>query len=161
MNTIRVLLPTLLCCAPLFALAATFQAFVSHVTDGDTVWVRPEHGGPALQVRIEGIDAPELCQAFGNESRDALAKFVARKHVTVIPQGADNYRRTIARLRLGDEDVGAWMVSRGYAWSYRFRKDPGPYAREEARAKRIHAGLWKFAGPESPRDFRVRHGSCY
>jgi len=162
MNAMRLLSLTLVCCAPLFSHAASFQGFVSHVTDGDTVWVRPADGGQAQHVRIDGIDAPELCQPFGKESRDALSSLVLRKHVTVTTQGADNYRRTIARLRGDGDDVGAWMVSRGNAWSYRFRKDPGPYAREEARARRSRVGLWGAPGDvESPRDFRVRHGSCY
>jgi micrococcal nuclease len=161
MKTMRLLFFALVCGAFSFAHAASFQAMVSHVTDGDTVWVRPADGGQPQHVRIDGIDAPELCQPFGKESRDALSKFVLRKQVTVITQGADNYRRTIARLKIANDDVGAWMVSHGFAWSYRFRRDPGPYAREEARARHAHAGLWSTAGAELPRDFRVRHGSCY
>jgi micrococcal nuclease len=145
---------------PLAALAERFDAVVSHVTDGDTVWVRPVHGGPPQHVRIDGIDAPEICQAFGRESRAALAKAVQHKRVVVITQGADDYRRTIAQLRVGRRDVGAWMVSHGYAWSYRFRSDPGPYARQEARARSRHLGLWRHADAEIPRDFRVRHGDC-
>ena len=151
----------LVCLMPVLAQAARFSAVVSHVTDGDSVWVRPVRGGPPQQVRITGIDAPEICQAFGTESRDALATLVLHKKVTVITHGADDYRRTVARLRVGREDVGAWMVSRGFAWSYRFRRDPGPYSREEARARNAHSGLWGLAAAELPRDFRVRHGSCH
>jgi endonuclease YncB( thermonuclease family) len=134
---------------------------VSHVTDGDTVWVRPREGGAPQQVRIEGIDAPEICQAFGPEARAALASHVLHRRVTVLTRGEDDYRRTVARLRLGRADVGAWMVSHGYAWSYRFRGDPGPYTREETRARRAGAGLWGTPDPQPPRDFRVRHGSCH
>ena len=145
---------------PLAAFADRFEAVVSHVTDGDTVWVRPVDGGPPQHVRIDGIDAPESCQAFGREARAALALRVRHKRVVVITQGADDYRRTIARLHLGRSDVGAWMVSHGYAWSYRFRSDPGPYARQEARARSHRLGLWRQDNPEIPRDFRVRHGDC-
>jgi endonuclease YncB( thermonuclease family) len=159
--TMRRLVLALACLVPVAAPAARFQATVSHVTDGDTVWVRPAHGGPPLHVRINGIDAPEICQAFGPESRDALATLVLHKRVTVITRGADDYQRTVARLRVGREDVGAWMVAHGYAWSYRFRRDPGPYAREETRARDARTGLWGVAGAEVPRDFRVRHGSCH
>ena len=53
------------------------------------------------------------------------------------------------------------MVSRGYAWSYRFRGDPGPYRHEEARARAQRLGLWQAGEPELPREFRVRHGSCH
>lgn len=156
----RALLLAAFCWFPLAAGAARFEGRVSHVTDGDTVWVRPADGGPPQQVRIEGIDAPEICQAFGPQARDALARKVLHRRVTVLVDGQDDYRRTIARLDLGRSDVGRWMVSHGYAWSYRFRGDPGPYRREEARARARQLGLWRSGEAESPRDFRVRHGSC-
>ncbi|HEY8049691.1 MAG TPA: thermonuclease family protein [Ramlibacter sp.] len=146
---------------PWLAHAENYPAVVSHVTDGDTVWVRPVSGGPPQHIRIDGIDAPELCQRFGPESRSALASYVLHKRVVVLTRGADDYRRTVARLHIGRKDVGAWMVSHGYAWSYRFRSDPGPYARIEARARSAGRGLWAQGDAEIPRDFRVRHGSCH
>jgi micrococcal nuclease len=51
-------------------------------------------------------------------------------------------------------------VSHGHAWSYRFRAERGPYAREESRARRARLGLWSDGNRETPRDFRKRHGSC-
>jgi micrococcal nuclease len=156
----RSLLLAALCWLSLPAGAAAFGAVVSRVTDGDTVWVRPEDGGPPQHVRIEGIDAPEICQAFGAQSREALMRQVLNRRVTVVPDGRDDYQRTVARLRLGRADVGRWMVKNGYAWSYRFRGDPGPYHREETRARSRQLGLWEARDPESPRDFRVRRGSC-
>jgi endonuclease YncB( thermonuclease family) len=158
--TLRTLFLALGLCAPLASIAARFEAVVSHVTDGDTVWVRPVSGGPPQQVRIEGIDAPEICQAFGSQSRDALAARVMRKRVTLTTRGSDDFRRTVARVRLGREDVGAWLVTQGYAWSYRFRSDAGPYRREESSARQARRGLWASGSPQLPREFRVRHGSC-
>jgi endonuclease YncB( thermonuclease family) len=64
-------------------------------------------------------------------------------------------------VRFAGEDLGGWMVSRGYAWSYRFRSDPGPYRHQEAQARTARRGLWSTAGPEEPRAFRKRHGSCH
>jgi len=125
------------------------------------VWVRPASGGAPQAVRIEGIDAPEICQAFGRESGDALAQHALHRHVTVLTRGEDDYHRSVARLHLGRADVGKWMVSRGYAWSYRFRGDAGPYRHEEARARIQRLGLWHSGDAEPPRDFRVRHGSCH
>jgi endonuclease YncB( thermonuclease family) len=157
----RLLIAIVACGLPLAVAAAEWRGVVSHITDGDTVWVRPSDGGPPKQVRIEGVDAPEICQAFGTESREALSRRLLRKRVTVVADGEDDYHRIVAHLRLGRADVGRWMVSHGYAWSYRFRRDPGPYAREEKRARAQRLGLWALGSPESPRDFRVRHGSCH
>jgi micrococcal nuclease len=146
---------------PFACAAARFEAVVSHVTDGDTVWVRPVGGSPAQQVRIEGIDAPEICQRFGPQARAALAARVLHKRVTLTTRGHDDYRRTIAHIRLGRQDVGAWLVSSGFAWSYRFRQDRGPYARQEARARAARLGLWAAGDADIPRDFRVRNGPCH
>lgn len=158
--TLRPLLLAIACGVPLVCAAARFEAVVSHITDGDTVWVRPLSGGPPQQVRIEGIDAPEICQPFGMRARDALATRLLRKRVTLTTRGQDDYRRIVARVRLGRQDIGGWLVSEGYAWSYRFRKDLGPYHRQERVARDARRGLWAAAGQELPRDFRVRHGAC-
>ncbi|HTH78961.1 MAG TPA: thermonuclease family protein [Ramlibacter sp.] len=157
----RTLLLALVCFAPLGCSAGQLRGTVSHVTDGDTVWVRPDDGTPAQQVRIEGIDAPEICQVFGRQSRDALAQQLLRKRVTLLTRGQDDYRRTVARVHVGRADVGKWMVSHGYAWSYKFRSDSGPYRRDELHARSQRLGLWDEGDPERPRDFRVRHGSCH
>jgi micrococcal nuclease len=147
--------------APLCAFAARLEGIVTHVSDGDTISVRPLSGGPPQRIRIQGIDSPEICQRFGIQARDALAAHVMGKHVLIDAKARDDYHRTVARLLLANEDVGAWMVSRGYAWSYRFKRSPGPYREQEARARRERLGLWQSDRPQLPRDFRARHGSCH
>jgi micrococcal nuclease len=142
------------------ATAADFAGVVTHVTDGDTLWVRPASGGAPRQIRLEGIDAPEICQAFGVAAREALAARVLHRRVDVRSRASDSYHRALAHVRLGNDDLGAWMVGRGYAWSYRFRNDPGPYARQQAHAKKAGLGLWRGGSPVSPREFRTQHGSC-
>ncbi len=151
----------LLLAACLSAKAGDFAGVVTHVTDGDTLWVRPASGGAPRQVRIEGIDAPEICQAFGAQARQALAARVLRRPVVVRSQASDNYQRMLGHISSqGEVDVGAWMVSSGHAWSYRFRGDPGRYAAEQAGARTSRLGLWHADTPVSPQEFRKRHGSC-
>lgn len=140
--------------------ADTFPGFVTHVTDGDTLWVRPHWGGPARQVRLEGIDAPEICQSYGPAARAALAARVLHRAVVVTSGSHDGYGRWLAHVSLGDEDVGQWLVQRGHAWSYRFKGDPGPYRDDEARARQARLGLWREGETLRPRDFRQQHGSC-
>lgn len=139
----------------------TFRATVTHVTDGDTVWVRPARGGAPLAIRIQGIDAPEICQVYGEASRDALARRVLKRQVKVVTQAQDDYGRALAKVTLDKADVAAWLVERGYAWSDRFRTNTGPYTDEEKQARRARRGLWKADGPEEPSEFRKRHGSCH
>lgn len=138
-----------------------FVGKVSFVSDGDTLWVRPEAGGPPRKLRIDGIDAPEICQAGGADSRDALAAYVMNHRVEVTVRRYDDYGRGLARLVLEKRDLGAHLVSSGQAWSYRWGSSQGPYAYEEVLARQARPGLFASHRPELPRDFRKRHGSCH
>ncbi len=151
------------CCLawPLTAGAEVFTALVIAVPDGDTLWVQPANSKATRKLRLQGIDAPEICQSGGAASRAALQRLVAGATVRVELKYYDSYGRGLARLRLRQQDVGAMMVRSGHAWSYRWHKSPGPYAAEEAAARHARAGLFSAKTPELPRDFRKRHGSCY
>jgi endonuclease YncB( thermonuclease family) len=141
--------------------AADFRATVTHVTDGDTVWVRPAAGGAPIELRLLDLDAPEGCQAFGPESRDALRSRVHGQPVQVRTRGTDDYGRHLARVEHRGEDVGRWMVRNGHAWSMRFHGRSGPYGPVEAQARHGRKGLWAQAGALEPRAFRKRFGSCH
>lgn len=139
-----------------------FTGTVTHVSDGDTLYVRPASGGAPVAVRLQGIDAPEGCQPFGQQARRALASRVLHKAVRVDVRGRDGYQRTLARVSLQGEDIGAWLVFTGNAWSYRYRADAGPYAQLQAQARQARRGLWAAAGPMEPRQFRKRQaGPCH
>ena len=60
-----------------------YPARVTRVFDGDTLWVKPVAGGRYRKLRIDGIDAPEICQRGGAASRDALAARVLNQVVEV------------------------------------------------------------------------------
>lgn len=145
---------------PLAAAAQRYEATVTRVSDGDTLWVRLAAGGEPRKLRIEGIDAPEICQRGGVESRQALEKLVAKQKVTVTVSRKDDHGRGLAKIQVGGQDVGAAMVSQGQAWSYRWRRNPGPYSAQEADARRARRGLFADPGAERPRDFRQRNGPC-
>ena len=148
---------------PLLAAAAApareLRGVVTHVTDGDTIWVRPA-GGAALPVRLQGIDAPEICQPFGRQSRDALAARLLRRPVQVTIHARDIHHRNVGRVELQGQDIGAWLVAGGYAWATRRRQRADSYAEEQAQARQAQRGLWAAAALE-PRLFRRRNGSCY
>lgn len=141
--------------------ASSFAATVSYVSDGDTLWVAPEAGGAPRKLRIDGIDAPEICQAGGPASRAALSALALRRRVHVEWRREDDYGRGLARIRIGGADLGAEMVRAGQAWSHRWHHNPGPYAAEEAAARRERRGLFADPQAELPRAFRKRHGSCH
>lgn len=137
-----------------------YSARVSRVFDGDTVWVKPLAGGKYRKLRLDGIDAPEICQPGGQDSRDALARRLLNQVVEVRVRAQDDHGRGLARLQHQGDDVAAWLVASGQAWSYRWRRSPGPFAAEEKRARELGLGLFRHSSPELPRDFRKRHGPC-
>lgn len=138
-----------------------FAGQVAFVTDGDTLWVRPQAGGAPRKLRIEGIDAPEICQAGGEAAREVLKRWVLHQQVEVTVRGHDDYGRGLAHIRANGNDLGAELVRAGHAWSYRWRRDLGPYAAEEAAARTAGLGLFAATQAESPRAFRQRHGPCH
>ncbi len=136
------------------------DAKVTYVTDGDTLWVRPAGGGKSIKVRIDGIDAPEICQAGGDAARMALASRVVGRTVVVSTRRQDDYGRQVATIELDGEDIAAWMVSQGHAWSYQVRRDGSRYRALQIQARAERRGLFAQPGALHPRVFRRQHGSC-
>ncbi len=94
-------------------------------------------------------------------SRDVLARRILDQQVTVDEGEKDRYGRPLAHVYHDNEDVAAWLVLSGYAWSYRYKSDEGLYADEEIRARDAGRGI--FARPDAmePRQFRKAHGPCH
>lgn len=134
---------------------------VTRVSDGDTVWLQPDDRARApIKLRLQGIDAPERCQAWGERSRAALAARVLQRRVSVQTRSSDGYGRALGVLVLDGEDINAWMVAQGHAWSARWHHSLGVYGEHERSARATGKGL--FAGQEAiePRHFRKVHGPC-
>jgi len=142
------------------AQARGFTGTVTYVTDGDTLWVRPARGHEKVEIRLLDLDAPERCQAFGPEAKQAVRDRLLHEKVSVRTRGTDDYGRQLGRIEHRGEDIGAWLVRNGYAWSATFHRKAGPYAPLEAQARREHAGLWARADALEPRSFRKRFGRC-
>ncbi len=140
--------------------AGPWQGVVTRVSDGDTLWVRPVNGGKPRKLRIDGIDAPEICQTWGVKSREALSSRVLNQTVLVQGRRKDSYDRTLASLKFRGEDMGDWMVSRGYAWSYHYQRQVGPYPEQETQARAARRGLFAHSPAIRPREFRRKHGPC-
>ena len=163
------LLPRFLATAFLLLVAVSahadaWQGTVTWVTDGDTLWVRPDTGGRARKLRLQGVDAPESCQSGGAQARQALIALALNQRVSVQTHARDGWGRSLATVRLrgkGGEDVAARMARQGWAWSYGRGRSRGPYAAQEAAARQARRGVFAHAAePERPADFRRRHGPC-
>jgi len=148
------LLTTLLL-APSAALA--WQGVVARVSDGDTVVVA--RGRKAVKLRLQGIDAPELSQPYGQQAGQYMRYLVLGKTVEVDAKETDAYKRTVAVVfRLPDRlNVNETMIWQGYAWHYvRYAHSPR-LAWLEDGAARAHRGLWADPRPVPPWQWRRRH----
>lgn len=142
--------------------ADTLAGRVVHVADGDTITVL-DASESQHTIRLAGIDAPEKRQAFGNASKQSLAKEVAGLSVVVEWTKYDRYQRKVGRVLLGERDINLVQIQNGMAWHYKqYQREQSPedrhtYALAEETAKASHAGLWSDALPQAPWDFRHRH----
>ena len=150
------------------AFAATVEGRVVGIADGDSITLldadKTQH-----RIRIDGIDAPEKAQPFGDRSRQNMVRMVAGKEVIVECHKTDRYGRQICKVRVQPSDcpaygktldVGHAQILGGLAWWYRqYAKeqsveDRGRYesAEQEARARKI--GLWRDNNPIAPWEWR-------
>jgi micrococcal nuclease len=81
--------------------------------------------------------------------------------VDVQGRARDMYGRLLAQLSRQGQDVGAWMVAQGYAWSYGYQRRAGGYDALQAMAQSQHLGLFADAQALQPRWFRKQFGSCH
>lgn len=103
------------CLSPL--LHADPQAFTGRcvrVHDGDSITVLAA-GNVQHKVRLDGIDAPELKQAFSTQSKEAMSGLVLGKALTLQVTGKDRYGRTLAVVMVGGVNAYLEMARRGLA----------------------------------------------
>ena len=129
------------------------------VIDGDSLRNGSE------QIRLVGIDAPELRQtcrdlqgrewSCGRAAKARLAELVAQGDVACSPRGRDRYGRTLAVCSARNiPDLGEVMVREGYAVNYAI--DYGGYPAAEREAQSARSGVWQVDF-ERPKDWRKRH----
>jgi micrococcal nuclease len=113
------------------------------------------------KIRLAGIDAPELAQPFGIESRNFLEQLVLGQKVEVEERALDRYGRKVAELTTtGGVDVNHRLVQNGLAWCYpSFAKKDKELFSLEARARENAIGLWAAPNPEPPWVFRKQMAS--
>ncbi len=124
--------------------AETFSGRV-RVIDGDSLAV----GG--RPVRLHGIDAPEAGQScIGADGRDWPCGAWATRQLGALADGrqavceeldTDRYGRSVARCRVGGQDLGRALVRAGAATAYRRYSDA--YVWDETEARRAARGVWQ------------------
>lgn len=120
----------------------SFDAQITRIVDGDTVTVQNAHGECVL--RLWGIDAPEMDQVWGMESKIALGLLCFGETVHVDVMAVDRYKRRVCKIKMFDgRDLSDEMIRAGAAWwssEYAPRDAVKKGLQAGARAAKI--GLW-------------------
>ncbi len=133
-----------------------FSGKVVSVLDGDTIDVL--YNRRAKRIRLNGIDAPEKGQAFGQKAKQFVSEQAFGKEVTVRTFGLDKYGRTIGDVFLPDgRMLNEELVREGLAWWYR-KYAPSNVTLEklEAEAREAKRNLWSHKKPVPPWVYRHR-----
>lgn len=151
-----------------WASAATYDAEVVGVTDGDTLSVLTLVGGDkaVMRVRLVGIDAPEKAQPFGAAAREQLSRLAFGRQASLrCVEDADRYGRSLCVVYVDGVDVGHRMIELGYAWHFKRyastqrREEAVSYALSEDAARASKSGLWRDLGsvaiPVPPWEWRT------
>ena len=118
------------------------------VIDGDTI--RAEAKGKEIKIRLVEIDAPEMNQPFGAQSKNFLNRLLYEKDVTLIAQGEDRYGRILGNLFSNELNVNMLMVKFGFAWVYdEYAKNSSLY-KYQNQAQAENLGLWRAKDPIAP-----------
>lgn len=120
----------------------TVEGRVTRVSDGDTLDVVPDGERRAIRVRVFGIDAPERGEPFSTQARNRTRVLAFNKTVRMTGVSVDTYGRLVARLRIGDVDLGLDLLASGLACHYRRYSDDRAQADAEAAARSRALGFW-------------------
>ena len=82
---------------------------VGKVIDGDTLYVG------SVNIRLQGIAAPELDEPFGPEARDFLTAIALDKQARCQLTGKRSWDRQVATCTVGGRDIGRLIVEAGLA----------------------------------------------
>lgn len=123
------------------------------VHDGDSITLLTSDK-TQIKIRLEGIDAPESKQAFGNRAKQELSGLIFGKDVVVKNHGTDPYRRALGRIICGNLDVNLEMVKRGMAWHFLKYSKEKALADAEKEASEAKRGLWADKKPVPQWEYR-------
>ncbi|HCT7767162.1 TPA: thermonuclease family protein [Klebsiella pneumoniae] len=136
---------------------ADFSGRIVRVIDGDTVQVLT--GGEMVRVRLNGIDAPESSQPFGQKAKQNLINLAAQKDSRIESQDKDRYGRWLGTVVINGVNINAEQVKVGMAWAYRYhgRASDENMLRLEQEARQHRIGLWSASNPVEPWKWRNQH----
>lgn len=135
--------------------ALVINGKVIKVQDGDTITILA--GKTQHKIRLDGIDCPELHQAYGQKARQFTSTLVFGKKVKVLYKDKDRYGRILGTVfTMGGANLNHELMRAGLAWHYtQYSKDKKLAALEKA-ARKAGRGLWSDKSAIPPWQFRKK-----
>jgi len=132
----------------------TISGITKKVYDGDTYSLCTPDGN--IMIRLSFIDAPELKQTFGQQSKEFLSELIEYKSVNVITSKKDKYNRYLGITYRDSTNVNYTMIEKGMAWWYQeFSPNDTSLKRLQQDAQKNKKGLWSETQPLQPWVFRT------
>lgn len=135
--------------------AVNFKARVIGIHDGDSITVLTGEN-EQMKIRLEGIDCPELKQAYGQRARLATSELCFGKEVRIELKGKDRYGRILAYIYVGKMCVNKELLQQGMAWHFKKYNHDAELADLEVQARKSKLGLWAQKDPVAPWEFRKK-----
>jgi endonuclease YncB( thermonuclease family) len=131
------------------------------IADGDTLTMLDADQRQHI-IRLDGIDAPEKAQAFGQASKGHLSDLAIGRDAVAECHKVDRYRRSVCRVTVDDADLCLAQLRAGLAWVFtRYAHEltaqrRADYNDAESVARREQKGLWRDEAPLPPWEWRHR-----
>jgi micrococcal nuclease len=124
------------------------------ITDGDSL--KGVYKNELIKIRLAEIDAPELRQAFGLDSKNCLISLIQESNNEVFFKfkEKDRYDRHVGWIYSKNLDINLEMVKKGCAWVYdRYVKRKVLFKHQD-NARENNIGLWKNSEAIAPWKWR-------
>jgi micrococcal nuclease len=132
-----------------------WSGMVVGISDADVIMVL--HEGRGEKIRLYGIDAPDIGQAFNKRAKQFTSDMVYGKTVEVKTKDKDQYGPTVGLITVDGKSLNETLIKNGLAWVYRvFCKEPfcESWIDLEIVARYHKIGLWSESNPIPPWEFR-------
>jgi len=131
---------TLMMCLQVFLAMGQLPGRLVRVVDGDTYDL--EWNGKTHRCRLANVDAPELPQHWGLQSRIFAEQTLGFKVLSIDSLGKDFYGRSLIRMHVDGLAFDSLLIITGNAWYYEQFGMDGSLADLQQMAIAKKAGLW-------------------
>ncbi len=140
--------------------AETVTGVVTRIADGDTLTL-VDATSRQHTIRLADIDAPEIGQDFGQQSRTRLSALAFNQQALAQCTVREAKRPAVCLVTVSGKDIGLEQLRGGMAWyqqegTQQTASERAGYEQAEFNAKIRRFGLWNSKNPTPPWEWR--HG---